>query len=251
MSSSRVLDWPAGFATQVTLGPTTSGIAEEYELVFARRALSKIKARLGLEATERLLQPDIDESNAFWRQVLADNPTNEFRPARVELAINGLSMDEFLGWFRERCQNRVPWMPAAQPEHWVVVSPAAAANANADGGSSPGYHEKVNENLGPWISRFFITFAPPSHACQLGELDAEAYPLQMTGYGRTDGGQINGYVLHQFRPHANSVGFDANLCIHFPAPAPEVLFEQHRQHLVVEFTNRARHCYRDTKVETF
>jgi hypothetical protein len=71
----------------------------------------------------------------------------------------------------------------------------------------------------------------------------------MSGYRHIDDGTVNGYVLHQFRPHSDDVGFDANLCIYFPTSAPEVLFEQHRQHLVVEFTNCTRHCYQELKVE--
>ncbi|PYH42566.1 uncharacterized protein BP01DRAFT_359434 [Aspergillus saccharolyticus JOP 1030-1] len=232
---SQVLGYPTGFSTEVTAGPSIAGTADEYELRFARRALERIKSHLGLEATEKLVQPDIDESNRFWQRVLAENTTGEFKPARIELSVKGITMEEFLPWFRNRCQRNVSNMLAGQPEHWVV-------SADEQG------NEKVIENLGPWVSRFFIKFEAPSQPFQLNDI-REDFPLRMTGYGHTDDGSINGYVLHQFRPHTDGSGFDVNLCIYFPASAPEVLFEQHRQHLVVEFTNWTRHCYRELKVE--
>ena len=232
---SHVLDYPSGYAANVTIGPTIPGTADDYELYFARRGLKKIKDRLGVEATEKLLQPDIDESNEFWRKVLAENTTNEFKPARIELSIEGLDMKEFLDWFRTRCQKNVSHMLAGQPEHWVVLS-----DEHGD--------EKVIENLGPWVSRFFIKFEAPSQPFQKADM-YDDYPLKLSGHGYTDDGQVNGYVLHQFRPHSARVGFDVNLCIYFPASAPEVLFEQHHQHLVVEFTNWTRHCYQELKVE--
>ncbi|PYH94378.1 hypothetical protein BO71DRAFT_398953 [Aspergillus ellipticus CBS 707.79] len=151
--SSQVLEFPAGYAANVKLGPTVSGTAGEYELRFARRALQRIKDRLGLEATEQLLQPDIDESNEFWRNVLAENTTGDFKPARVELSIDGLTMQGFLPWFRNRCQHKVPYMLAGQPEHWVVRSDEQG-------------NEKMIENLGPWVSRFFIKFEAPSQPFQ-------------------------------------------------------------------------------------
>ncbi|KAJ5861943.1 uncharacterized protein N7529_009253 [Penicillium soppii] len=232
---SQVLEYPEGFKAEVTFGPSIAGTADEYELRFTRRALERIKERLGLEATEELIQPDIDESNEFWRKVLAENKGGDFKPARIELSVKGLKMDEFLPWFRNRCQRKVPYMLAGQPEHWVVQSDEAG-------------NEKVIENLGPWVSRFFIKFEPASQPFQLRDM-YEDFPLRLTGYGHTDDGSINGYVLHQFRPHAEGSGFDVNLCIYFPASAPEILFEQHRQHLVVEFTNWTRRCYRELKIE--
>ncbi|KAJ5751946.1 hypothetical protein N7520_008863 [Penicillium odoratum] len=232
---SQVLDYPAGFSANVTIGPSIAGTSDEYELRFARRGLERIKDRLGLEAIEKLIQPDIDESNEFWRKVLAENVTGEFKPARIELSVEGLTMNEFLPWFRNRCQKKVPYMLAGQPEHWLVLSDEHG-------------NEKVIENLGPWVSRFFIKFEAPSQPFQKRDM-YEDFTLKLSGYGHTDDGLINGYVLHQFRPHADGSGFDANLCIYFPASAPEILFEQHRQHLVVEFTNWTRHCYRELKVE--
>ncbi|KAI2893062.1 hypothetical protein CBS76997_1781 [Aspergillus niger] len=225
---------PSGFTATTTISPTVPGTADEYELNFARRALARVKARLGPQAIETLLAPDIAAANTFWRETLAANtPSQEYKPARVELAFTGIAAAEFLNWFRHHCQKDATYMLAAQPEHWVVASDAAG-------------NEKVIENLGEWVSRFGITFAEPAHPCQLADV-YEDYPIRLSGYGRADDGLVSGYVLHQFRPHEGGavVGFDANLCVYFPASAPEALFEAHRQHLVVEFTNWARHCYED------
>lgn len=53
--SSHVLDYPSGYAANVTIGPTIPGTADQYELYFARRGLQRIKDRLGIAATEKLL----------------------------------------------------------------------------------------------------------------------------------------------------------------------------------------------------
>jgi hypothetical protein len=64
-------------------------------LRFARRALHRIKTRLGFEATEKLHQPDIEEADLFWREAVANNANGEFKPAREQLEIQGLEADEF------------------------------------------------------------------------------------------------------------------------------------------------------------
>jgi hypothetical protein len=76
---------------------------DDYKLRLARRALQRIKEHLGLEATEKLIQPDIDESNIFWRRVMAENTTGEFKPARVELAIKGLPCRSFYRGYPSCC----------------------------------------------------------------------------------------------------------------------------------------------------
>jgi hypothetical protein len=49
----------APFTLEVTSGPTASGSREDFELPFSRRALARLKARLGRHSLEDLLKPDI------------------------------------------------------------------------------------------------------------------------------------------------------------------------------------------------
>lgn len=234
---SPVLGYPENFSAVVESGPTTPGTAEEYELRFARRALRKIKERLGVEAIEKALQPDIEAGEAYFNEVAVRNGPDAFANCGVQLAIYGITLEEFLDWFHTHCTKRVSAMQAAQPEHWVVTS-------NARG------NQTVIENLGETIARFHVTFEPPSKPFQTQVIRPD-FPLRMSGRGTTAAGTVLGYILHQFRPLKGDagIGFDANLNIFFPEAAGEELIEQHRQHLVVEFTNWTRACYQELKGE--
>lgn len=63
---SQVFNYREGFSADIEIGPAIAGTAEEYELRFARRALQRIKERLGIEAIEKALQPDIDHGQSYW-----------------------------------------------------------------------------------------------------------------------------------------------------------------------------------------
>ncbi|KAL4801837.1 hypothetical protein BDV18DRAFT_164650 [Aspergillus unguis] len=218
-----------GLTATVTSGPP--GSIDQYELKFARRALRRIKERLGLEEMEKLLQPDIQESDEFWRETIAQNTTGEYKPARVQVSFQGISANEFLGWFHNTCSKDISCLLGAQPEHYLVV-------VDEQG------RQRVIENLGEHVSRFNIKHEPPTRPWLVKDLD-EDFPIRMSGYGQIESGEIHGYVLHQFRN--TTEGFDANLAIYYPATTPDDLFEQHRQHLLVEFRNWVSFAYQHVK----
>ncbi|PWY65387.1 hypothetical protein BO83DRAFT_453014 [Aspergillus eucalypticola CBS 122712] len=228
-----ILQFPKEFSIGVTSGPSTVGSTELYELNFARRALRLVKERLGIAHIEKLLQPDIEEGNAFWQAIIAKNTTGQFKPSCINMSVNGLSPDEFVKRFHLRCAKRIPDMLAAEPEHWVVTSDAEN-------------NQMAIKNLGPWITRLYIKFGPPSMPWQQKDL-REDFPFRICGHAESDEGVPLAYILHQLKPHNVGVGFDARFCIYFPASAPDEIFEQHRQHLLVEFTNWTRHCYTELK----
>jgi hypothetical protein len=167
--------------------------------------------------------------------VVAKNTPGDFERCFVQLSVKGITAEEFLKWFHTRCAKNVASMQAAQPEHWVVTTDSTGS-------------QMVTENLGPTIARFQIEFAPPEQQFQKEDL-MDDFPIKMSGKGKFGNDTVQAYVLHQFRPHATGVGFDANLRAYFPKAAGEELIEQHRQHLVVEFTNWTRNCYTELKVE--
>ena len=103
------------------------------------------------------------------------------------------------------------------------------------------------ENIGENINSFGITFQPPTHPNVLKDVRQD-YPFKLSGFGHNDEGEISGYVLHQFKNTED--GFDADLGVYFPAAAPEDMFEQHRQHLVVEFTNWATFAFEHIQAES-
>lgn len=207
----------APFTLEIASGPTESGTKDDFELAFARRALALLKARLGRQGLEDLLASDTEAGNAYLRE-MANRSDGQWKPATTDITVRGLSTAQFLGWFHDNLGD-MSAMQAAEPEHFVVT-------ANEDGTSS------VVENIGPHVASFTITFTGEEEAA--GELLPD-YPIRMVGHAQLGDGTVTMRVLHQFKD--TDTGLDAHLTIFFPAACPEELFEQHRQHLAVEFGN--------------
>lgn len=204
----------------VVAGPTSPGTTADWELFFARRALANLKSRLGQQALLELLEPDTAAS-AETLKAWADSSRGQWRPAATQLQFHGISAGEFVSYFMS-ITGEQPKLLAAQPEHFVL----------AEAGNGPSHVIRVVENLGRYISDFYITFTGEDQA--VAEL-APDYPTRMVGTVALADGTTIGHALHQFRETTD--GFDALLAIYFPAAAPEEFIEGHRQHLAVEFTN--------------
>jgi len=204
------------FEVVVASGPTSRGSVSEWELYFARRALAKLKARLGTQGMLDLLAPDIDAGNTALSEWAAASD-GKWNPAVTALRVSGLSANDFLSHLESIFHDR-PKMLAVQPEHFVV-------------GVSEGRME-VAENLGPHIAHFDIRFTDEVQA--VGELLPD-HPIRMVGNVALRDGTLIAHLLHQFRN--TDTGFDAVLGIYFPQATPEEVIEGHRQHLAVEFTN--------------
>lgn len=197
-------------------GLATEGTVAEFELLFARRALAKLKSRLGRERLIELLTPDTDECEDQFSAWLSQSD-GVFRPAMIDMRVTGLSATEFLAYF-DSIRREEPKMLAAHPEHFVI--------AFTEGGFD------VIENIGPHISRFDVHFTDADHAVETPLAD---FPIRMVGHYAARDGTVESHVLHQFRE--TSDGFDAKLAIYYPAAAPDEVIEGHRQHLAVEFSN--------------
>ena len=201
----------------VVSGPTSAGNVTDWELYFARRALTKLKSLLGREGLLELLEPDTSASAgtlAGW----AAASDGRWQPALTHLRVAGVGAAEFVAYFHS-LEADEPRLLAAEPEHFVL--------SRLDDG-----RVQVVENLSHHITDFRITFTSEDQA--IDDLAAD-YPLRMVANVTLPDGTLIGHALHQFKE--TETGFDALLAIYFPAAAPEEFIEGHRQHLAVEFTN--------------
>jgi hypothetical protein len=97
----------------------------------------------------------------------------------------------------------------------------------------------IVENIGSQVCDVRL----PAHAAAtnwadvtLPELLPESeYPFRRIAEMSLPDGTVAGRMLTQFGD--TDEGFNANLTCYFPLSCPEELFEHHRQHLAVEFTN--------------
>jgi hypothetical protein len=206
----------------VVSGPTDHGTVNDYELFYARRALRRLKTRLGRQGLLDLLANDIEKGNAFIRQA-AENSNGEFRPATTVLAVTGLTAGEFMSWLDAKTSDEAA-MLAAQPEHFAM-----------DG--RPDGTVLLVENFGPHVCSCTVAFGRDVEwAAGAAEfLPDDQYPVKKISTLELDDGTLIGRVLSQFGDTDD--GFSASMSIYFPAACPEELIEHHRRHLAVEFTN--------------
>ena len=106
--------------TTVVSGPASGGTTADWELFFARRALAKLKSRLGRERLRELLKPDTDQASEQITEWLAQSD-GKWRPSVTELSTSGLSAAEFLAYFVS-VRDQEPKMLMAQPEHYVIAA---------------------------------------------------------------------------------------------------------------------------------
>lgn len=210
------------FVVELVSGPTGSGSIDDFELFYARRALRRLKGLIGRQGLEDLLADEIKRGNAFLREhALASN--GDFKSATTVLAVQGLKAAEFVGWMDDAVADERA-MLAAQPEHYVMAG-------QADG------TVHIVENLGPHVCSFLFHFGENvDWAAETSELLPESdYPYKkITNLFLLDG-TVVGRVLSQFGD--TDEGFSANLTVYFPATCPEEIFEHHRRHFAVEFSN--------------
>jgi hypothetical protein len=215
---------PSGYNAQLVSGPTALGSINEWELLFARRALLALKESLGADGIKSALAARIIDSEDWWRHQLDRNRINvgaaAYKPARIVLAVSGLSAEEFLDWFTGEQRNAQSYAIDAEPEHFRLFE-------------NPPFLEMI-ENLGPHITEFRIKLGPSDFAW-LADAILNDHPIKMTGSAQLNDGTTIAHILHQFK--TTSTGFMANLAIYFPASVPDLFVEQHQQHLAVEFRN--------------
>lgn len=216
------------YAFEVLGGPS-DGTTNEWELDFAKRSLALLKKRLGDAAITDLLREDVAESDRYWKSKLAESG-GKFSVAQTDLSFKGLKAEQFLHWFHEIVPDE-PQMLAAHPEHYLVLP------------TDDGKGQRVLETLGSHVSYFVIPALAGQESSPFVTNRDESFPITMIGRGQSADGTMQGKVLHQFRNHVDSTGFDARLSIWFPAACEEDLFETHRRHLAVEFSNWVHAAY--------
>ena len=81
----------------IVSGPSEPGTAADFELQHARRVLARLKSLLGRQGLMDLLARDIEEGNAFLRE-MAELSQGELRSATTVLAVHGLRALDFLRW---------------------------------------------------------------------------------------------------------------------------------------------------------
>lgn len=204
--------------------PIPTANIDSWELKASRRALKTLKSLLSNEAMLSLLNPLIEEADIYYKNIIAQSH-GEYKESRIDLKAHGLKVSHFMDWWKDwmadlqnaeiKQKTFLETMVPAHPEHYAL----------------PPYPSGVVETIGEHIARVQIKpiFDPPGFVSAYG--DASFQPL--SAIGTLDDGSILFYILQELRDCDE--GSEFRLRLLFPAAAPQVFFDEHAEHLAVEF----------------
>jgi hypothetical protein len=202
---------------------TTNDI-DTWELKASRRALKILKTLLSNKAMLDLLEPSIKEADIYYKDIITRS-NGSYRESRIDLKAKGLKIAHFMAWWQEWMGNLqdaetkqktfLETMVPAHPEHYAL----------------PPYPSGVVETIGEHIARVQIKpiFDPPASVKAYG--DPSYQPL--SAIGTLDDGSVLFYILQELRDCDD--GSEFRLRLLFPSEAPQVFFDEHAEHLAVEF----------------
>lgn len=210
---------------------------DAWELKAARRALMNLKTLLYGQPMLDLIQKQIEASDTYYKEIIAASD-GKYRECRVDLHVKGLTGTQIQKFRKLRMEQAVVQgtqeakdamafglMLPAHPEHYALP---------------PDYPEGVIEVIGEHMARLRIevTSDVPSFVMDYGHPD---YPMKKPTIGKLDDGTILFYILHEFRDLED--GCDCILRLLFPAAAPSVFFDEHAEHLSIEFRSGFRAAF--------
>jgi hypothetical protein len=202
---------------------TTNDI-DTWELKASRRALKTLKTLLSNKAMLDLLEPSIKEADIYYKDIITRS-NGSYRESRIDLKAKGLKIAHFMAWWQEwmgdlqdaetKQKTFLETMVPAHPEHYAL----------------PPYPSGVVETIGEHIARVQIKpiFDPPAFVKAYG--DPSYQPLSAIGI--LDDESVLFYILQELRDCDD--GSEFRLRLLFPSEAPQVFFDEHAEHLTVEF----------------
>ncbi|KAK4888333.1 hypothetical protein LTR49_028855 [Elasticomyces elasticus] len=221
MSTPPGLSLECSLPTGQVLSPSE---LDAWELKAARRGLLNLKTLLEGERMLELLADQIAEGDAYFKGLLTESK-GQFKESRIDFKAKGMKSAQFLAWFekiggRQTTEGRreffLETMAPAHPEHYSLGP----------------YPMGVIETIGQHICRVRVDarVEVPDFVRAYGD---DSYPTKMPVTGFLDDGTLFFYGLQELRDSED--GCDYRFRIIFPAAAPQVLFDEHTEHLAIEF----------------
>jgi len=105
---------------------------DSWELKASRRALRNLKTLLAGQPMLDLLQKQIEEADAYYKDVIARS-NGQYKESRIDLKAKGITLAQFMEWWKvwmvglqtPELQQQVflDTMVPAHPEHYTLPSP--------------------------------------------------------------------------------------------------------------------------------
>lgn len=197
---------------------------DSWELKSSRRALLNLKTLLYGQPMLDLLQEQIHDADVFFKKLVVESH-GQYKESRIDLKAKGFKSKYFMKW-QKAMANDLTTAESRQRFFLTNVAPAHpehyALPANTTG---------IIETIGEHIARIRIhnDFKIPDFVLAYADASFISIPV----IGSLDDGTVLFYVLHELRDTED--GCDLILRLLFPAAAPRVLFDEHAQHLAIEF----------------
>lgn len=198
---------------------------DAWELKAAQRGLANLKALLEGQPMLDLLAEQIKEGDRYFKS-LVEASNGQFKEARVDLKAKGLTTSQFTEYLfgnmgaaqttEARRSLYLDIMAPAHPEHYCIGP----------------YQMGIVETIGGHICRVRVDAEAelPDFVWQYGDPSYET-KLPVTGY--LDDGTAFFYGLQEL--HDTAEGCDFRFRILFPAASPQLLIDEHTEHLAIEF----------------
>ncbi|MYW96101.1 hypothetical protein G3I59_37225 [Amycolatopsis rubida] len=223
--TDRIVQQPASAAVRSPVrgfvdGRLIDSDLDRLELESARRALRLLHERIPPTEMAVLLAPDIERSDAQWRE-WAVASAGTWQPCFVDLEATEITKTEFLAWWSDALDDLHGIMYPAFPEHYLFDWAETAAGER---------RLMVVEELGHVPFRMY---------CEYGPEWAPAAPLPgyepvSVGVGRLADGTDTVRFMSQIRQDSGLLRLHAGMYVGSAVPARVV--EAHQDQLLVEWT---------------
>lgn len=221
------MDAQSGISLQCSLASgreLSSTEIDGWELKVARRALQNLKTLIGGEQMLNLLNEQIEQGDKLFKELITKSE-GQFKESRVDFTAKGLKARQFLEWFKIVDSKGTPdairrfyldIMAPAHPEHYALGP----------------YPVGIVETIGEHVCRVRLdnTVEVPEFVKDYGD---SAYGIKLPVTCYLDDGTVFFYGYQEIRD--TEEGCDFRIRIIFPAASPQVLFDEHTEHLAIEW----------------
>ncbi|GAA5802109.1 hypothetical protein HPULCUR_007570 [Helicostylum pulchrum] len=197
---------------------------DSWELKTSRRALRNLKTLLAGQPMLDLLKDQIEAADKYYKSIIVKS-NGEYKESRIDIQAKGISLAQFMAWWKvwmtelhtpeKKQQVFLDTMIPAHPEHYTL----------------PLHGAGIVETIGEHVARVTIKpcVDPPEFVLKYRDPNYQPLPA----IGTLEDGSILFYILQEVQDSDEGCNFRLRLL--FPAAAPEVFFEEHAEHLAIEF----------------
>jgi hypothetical protein len=197
---------------------------DSWELKASRRALKNLKTLLAGQQMLDLLKDQIEEADVYYKEII-EKSNGEYKESRIDLSAKGITLAQFMAWWKVwmmelqspeiKRQVFLDTMVPAHPEHYTLPT---------TGGG-------IVETIGEHVAR--VRIEPCLNPPEFVKAHGDPSFLQLPAIGYLNDGSILFYILQEIKD--SEEGCDFRLRLLFPSAAPQVFFDEHAEHLAVEF----------------